>query len=159
MPPPVPQPQKAAGRRIGGLPAWAWVAAIAGGLIVGFLFLRRADAAVDSEGTGSAAGPAARPPGGGAGAGLLPPELLEALGLTQPEFYGGGGDSGGTATGSSDPTPTSAATTTASVAPEPWYNIPYVAPPAPQLPGEPQYSFSGPTQYGQGTSSGAVKAQ
>lgn len=66
-----------------GLPLWAWGAAAAAGLVIGLVFLRKADAATAAPGD-SAASPASQsaaessPPGGVV---ALPPELLEALGV------------------------------------------------------------------------------
>lgn len=87
MPPPQPQPKPGAKGKPGGVPIWAWGAAIAVGLIVGFVFLRKPQSAAAE---GAPAGPGAPPSSGGGGTIALPPDLLAALGLRPPAGSGGG---------------------------------------------------------------------
>lgn len=104
--PPVAAPAKP-GAKPGGkpLPKWVWLVAIAGGLAVGFLLLKKSPA--QGEGEGDESGAAGS---GGEGGGVSPnvvAPLDEALGLKPPSeaggfdvgygggSYSGGGDSGG----------------------------------------------------------------
>ncbi len=98
MPPPAAPasaggpPGPGAGKR---LPLWAWLAAGAGGLVIGFLFLRRSPGA-DSDGQTDAEGGEGKPQEA-AGAVVVEPladDLLAALGL-RPYTGGGTGEGGG----------------------------------------------------------------
>lgn len=109
MPPPAPQP-KPQGKKIGGLPWWAWAAAAAVGLIVGYVLTRsKPDDPAGTAGTEDQSRPTT---GAGGGAPALP-DLLEALGLRpgsaddpqgggkgigSRELDGGGGGGGSSST-------------------------------------------------------------
>lgn len=104
-----PAASSSAGGSGGRLPAWVWVAAAGVGLVLGLVVLPRlggAPRAADGDGagdTGTGAGGPQTGAGGASGdAGGLPPELLQALGLTpggqQPAYSEGSGGPGDDAT-------------------------------------------------------------
>lgn len=91
MPPAAP---KGKGLDLKRLPPWAWVLAIAGGAIVGFVLLRRPAREEESGEEPGAEGEGA-PSRGGGGGGAPPRELLDAWGLTESYEAPMYGDSGG----------------------------------------------------------------
>lgn len=104
MPAPGPAGPKPAGKKLGGLPAWAWVLAIGGGLVVGFVLLKGkggggAGAGGDDEqGSGSGAG---KEGGGATVVSPLDSDTQQALGLGGHDTGGGQhGDGAGDGSGS-----------------------------------------------------------
>src|SRR3990172_12270107 len=91
MPEPVPAPG-GPGKR---LPLWAWAAAAAGGLVLGYFFLRQSGVPPEED----AAAQARQVEAPGAPGGVAP-DVLEALGLRPPSGDGGGGSSSGGGDGS-----------------------------------------------------------
>jgi len=150
------------------LPPWAWVVAIAGGLIVGFLFLSSAGKGDVEEGEGGDAAGSTVSAKKGEGAVVVEPlseDQLQGLGLTPGDYYAasygdsGSSESSGDGVGGGIESPAPAATDFG-----PW--TPYV--PAAtweanvstyptSIPGQPVPVFSDPTQgvlpYGGVTSS------
>lgn len=95
MPPQAP-PASGGGLGLKRLPPWAWVVAIVGGVVVGFVLLKPGGALSEGEEEGSLGdeeAPAKK--GGGGGAPPIPKDELEALGLSPGEYqYASYGDSG-----------------------------------------------------------------
>ena len=77
------------------LPIWVWALAAGAGLLIGFFVLRPGKAAAETPAEESEAGAIPRASAGGASAAPIPPDLLEALGLTPPSYDFGDGGGGG----------------------------------------------------------------
>jgi len=105
---PEPAAPKGKGKGLKKLPPWAWAAAILGGLVVGYLFLRKPSGAPSTaayppdQGTPLDQASSGTPAANGAPADSMSPAVLEALGLSLGQLGSLGGALGDVAMNATD---------------------------------------------------------